>query len=258
MSKTLTYNSVQFGTANEVVADDISSHVHPANSASDSRSAGRNIRVNSSDLATYQQHTGAEQGPSSTRVQLLQDDGLVRIGKYEVKPEVAERLKTAAPSLFEDPSVKAMEAAKAADNAKDEEALRDSLNRHADDNLESYHQHLVGEASTQNLISLLVYGQNGEAPSEALLQSIAREMGEPVDSAVTKINAVAGGVQRQFSNLATAMGLDATKAADWLRDHRKDTSMVALQSHFMRRSVMSWKPLLDEYQAATGDGRKRG
>jgi hypothetical protein len=81
-------------------------------------------------------------------------------------------------------------------------------------------------------------------------------MGESVDGAITKVNAVAGGVHRQFNNLATAMGLGPEKAAVWLKDHRKDTSMVATQAHFMRRDVMAWRPLLDEYKAATGDGVK--
>jgi hypothetical protein len=102
---------------------------------------------------------------------------------------------------------------------------------------------------------LLVYGQKGEAPSETLLQGIAREMGEPIGTAIDKVNAVAAGVHRQFTNLATAMGLNPESAAIWLKDHRKDSSMVATQAHFMRRDVMAWRPLLEEYQAASGDGR---
>lgn len=131
------------------------------------------------------------------------------------------------------------------------------LNRHADDNLEAYHQHVVGEVNPQHLIGLLVYGQKGEAPPTSLLENIARDMGEPLDSAVTKVNAVAAGVHRQFSNLATAMGLDPEKASVWLKEHRKDTSMAATQAHLMRRDVMAWRPLLDAYKAATGDGRSR-
>jgi hypothetical protein len=60
--------------------------------------------------------------------------------------------------------VKAQEAAKEADNAKDQEATREDLGRHHDDTLEGYHQHVVGEVSTQSLISLMVYGQRGETP----------------------------------------------------------------------------------------------
>jgi hypothetical protein len=93
-------------------------------------------------------------------------------------------------------------------------------------------------------------------PPADLLNNIARDMGEPIDSAITKVNAVNAGVQRQFTNLATAMGLNPDAAADWLKDHRKDTSMAALQAHYLRRDVMSWKPLLDDYRAATGDARK--
>ena len=66
--------------------------------------------------------------------------------------------------------------------------------------------------------------------------------------------AVAAGVSRQFTNLATAIGLNPDRAADWIREHRKDSAMVCSQAHLMRRDVWSWKPLLDDYQAATGDG----
>jgi hypothetical protein len=114
----------------------------------------------------------------------------------------------------------------------------------------------VGEVSPQNLISLMVHGQKGETPSPDLLQNIAREMGEPLGDAIDKVNAVVGGVHRQFNNLATAMGVNPEKAAVWLREHRKDTSMVASQAHLMRRDVRAWLPLLSDYQAATGDGRK--
>ena len=101
---------------------------------------------------------------------------------------------------------------------------------------------------------MMVYAQKGEAPPADLISNVARDMGESVDSAIAKVNAVSEGVQRQFTNLATAMGLNPDRAADWLKDHRKDTSMAALQAHYMRRDVMSWKPLLDQYKAATGDG----
>jgi hypothetical protein len=90
---------------------------------------------------------------------------------------------------------------------------------------------VVGEVSPQSLISLMVHGQRGEAPPTSLLSNIARDMGETVGDAIDKVNAVNEGVQRQFKNLATAMGLNPDKAADWLRDHRKDTSMAALQAH---------------------------
>ena len=115
---------------------------------------------------------------------------------------------------------------------------------------------MVGEVSPQSLISLMVHAQRGEAPPTSLLSNIARDMGETVGDALTKINAVNEGVLRQFTNLATAMGLNPDKAADWLRDHRKDTSMAAMQAHYLRRSVMSWKPLLEDYRSATGDGVK--
>jgi hypothetical protein len=122
--------------------------------------------------------------------------------------------------------------------------------------LEGYHQHLVGEVSPQNLIGLMVYGQKGETPPESLLKTIADQMGEPLGTAIDKVNAVIGGVHRQFTNLATAMRVNPEAAANWLREHRKDSAMVVSQAQLMRRDVRAWLPLLSDYQAATGDGRK--
>jgi hypothetical protein len=232
-------------------------HIRPM-AMSDSAKAQVGVRThNTTDTFRYQQHAGPAVANSSiTSVQLAAKTGLVNVGGYEVTPEVAATLSEVAPSLTEDPSVKAMEAAKEADAAREDAATAEELGRHADDSLEAYHQHLVGEVSPQNLISLMVYGQKGETPSPALLQNIAREMGEPLGDAIDKVNAVVGGVHRQFNNLATAMGVNPEKAAVWLREHRKDTSMVASQAHLMRRDVRAWLPLLSDYQAATGDGRK--
>jgi hypothetical protein len=184
---------------------------------------------------------------------------LAKVAGYDVTPEVAEKMKETSPHLFIEPEEKAAEEAKAAlaaEKAREEEATTADLGRHHDDTLEGYHQHVVGEVSTQHLIGLLVYGQKGETPPESLLQTIADEMGEPIDSAITKVNAVAAGVHRQFTNLATAMGVNPEAAAVWLKEHRKDSSMAATQAHMLRRDVRSWLPLLEDYRSATGDGRK--
>jgi hypothetical protein len=252
----MTYQSVTFGSNGEIVNTDLESHVRPATALSDGQKANVGITINQSDFTRYQQHTGTEQGTSSARVQLLQDDGLVKIGGFEVRPEVAERLAKVAPGFGGEPSVKAEEAAKAADTAKAEEISREELNRHPGE-IEGYHQHITGEVSQQSLISLMVYAQRGEAPPASLISNIARDMGETVDNAVAKVNLVNQGVQAQFTVLARSMNLDADKAADWLRDHRKDTSMAALQAHYLRRDLQAWTPLLEDYRAATGDGRSR-
>jgi hypothetical protein len=237
--------------------DVLNKAVQNPSALSDAQKSRVNIAVNQSDFARYQQHTGAEQGTSSTRVQMHQDDGLVKVPgtPHEVRPEVLENLRKSAPHLFVEPEVKAQAAAKVDAEAAAEETTREELNRHPGE-IEGYHQHITGEVSQQNQIALMVYGQKGEAPPESLIQNIAREMGEPVGVAVDKINLVSQGVQAQFTVLAKSMGLDADKAADWIKDHRKDTAMVAAQAHFMRRDLMAWKPLLADYQAATGEGRK--
>jgi hypothetical protein len=81
-------------------------------------------------------------------------------------------------------------------------------------------------------------------------------MGEDLGTAIDKVNLVSQGVQAQFTVLSRSMGLDADRAADWIKDHRKDTAMAAAQAHFIRRDLKAWEPPLKDYQAATGDGRK--
>jgi hypothetical protein len=100
----------------------------------------------------------------------------------------------------------------------------------------------------------MVAGQKGEAPAEALLQRIAGQMHEPLDRAIDKVNLVSRGVQAQFTIMAQKMNLDADKAADWIRDHRKGQALAAAQDHFLRRNMAAWTPLLKDYRASTGDG----
>ena len=82
-------------------------------------------------------------------------------------------------------------------------------------------------------------------------------MHEPLDRAIDKINTISMATQAQFTILARSMNLDADKAADWIKEHRKDTAMAAAQAHGLRRDLLAWKPLLQDYKAATGDGVKR-
>jgi hypothetical protein len=256
----MTFQSVTFGTNGEIVSTDGQAlNRGIQNSAlSDSQKANVGIHINTSDFARFNTGSGpASQGSSTSRVQLLQDDGLVRVGGFEVRPEVAEKLAKVAPGLFVDPAIKAVEAAKAADNAKDEEAQREDLNRHPDEQIEAAHQHFVGEVSTQNKVSLLVYAHRGESPPADLLNRIADEMHVPLHEAVDKINAISMATQAQFTVLARSMGLDADKAADWIRENRRDTAMAASQAHGLRRDLLAWKPLLEQYKSATGDGVRR-
>jgi hypothetical protein len=260
----MTYNSIQFGVSGQPVADDIADHVHPNNVLPDSqRHRVNDIALRDGTLSSFNSHSGATTAaPAVNSVQLKASTGLVKVPgtPHEVTPEVLEIMKKTSPELFIEPEAKAAQEAAAAldaDKARSEEISREDLNRHPGE-IEGYHQHIVGEVSAQNLIGLMVAGQKGEAPSEALLHRIAQEMGEPLGSAIDKVNLVSQGVQAQFTALARSLGLDADKAADWIKDHRKDTAMAAAQAHFMRRDMMAWKPLLADYQAATGDGRKRG
>jgi hypothetical protein len=102
----------------------------------------------------------------------------------------------------------------------------------------------------------MVYAHKGEAPPADLIKTIADEMHVPLHEAIDKVNAISMATQAQFTVLARSMNLDADKAADWIKSHRRDTAMVAAQAHGLRRDLMAWKPLLEDHRAATGDGRK--
>jgi hypothetical protein len=225
---------------------------------SDGAKAKIGIATRVGGLTTY--NTGSD-APAThrnnvTSVQLRAPTGLVKVAGFDVTPEVAQTLTEAAPEMFEDPSVKAAEAAKVADAARSEEITREDLNRHPDDQIEAAHQHFVGEVSQQNQIALMVCAHRGEAPSADLLKTIADEMHVQLHEAIDKVNAISMGTQAQFTVLARSMNLDADKAADWIKSHRRDTAMVAAQAHGLRRDLLALKPLLEDYRRATGDGVK--
>jgi hypothetical protein len=220
-----------------------------------------NIGIQTRTGELYRHNTAtpgpATQSPGYTSAQLIAPDGKVQIGAYRTDAATAETLKVMAPDLFIEPAAKQAEAQAQADTAKAEEVSREELNRHPGE-IEGYHQHIVGEVSQQALIGLMVYGQRGETPPESLLKTIADQMGEPLGSAIDKINLVNQGVQAQFTILARSMNLDADKAADWIKEHRRDTAMSVAQAHYLRRDLQAWTPLLEDYRRATGDGVKRG
>jgi hypothetical protein len=96
----------------------------------------------------------------------------------------------------------------------------------------------------------------GEAPPADLINRIADEMHVPLHEAVDKINAISMATRAQFTVLARSMNLDADKAADWIKTNRRDSAMAVAQAHTLRRDLMAWKPLLEDYRRATGDGVK--
>ena len=255
----MTFQSVTFGTDNRTVVSNDHDHLNrgidKSVGMSDAAKSRVGIAVNHSEFASFNTGGGpATQGSATQRVQLHAPTGLVKVGGYEVRPEVAETMRETSPELVIDPSVKAAEAVKEADNAKDEEATREDLNRHPDDQIEAAHQHFVGEVSTQNQIALLVSAHRGDVPSNELLNRIASEMHVPLHEAVDKINAISMATQAQFTVLARSMNLDADKAADWIKSHRGDSAMAAAQAHGLRRDLLAWRPLLEDYRRATGDG----
>ena len=175
--------------------------VNPANAVLDAAKPSIGIATKVGGLTTYNSGSGmgATHRQSATQVQLRAPTGLVKVGDFEVTPEVAQTLTEAAPEMFVDPSVKAAEAALEADKARSEEATREDLNRHPDDQIEAAHQHFVGEVSQQNQIALMVYAHKGEAPPADLIKTIADEMHVPLHEAIDKVNAISMATQAQFT-----------------------------------------------------------
>jgi hypothetical protein len=90
---------------------------------SDTQKANVGIQTRTGGITTFNSATGpAAHRNNSTQVQLRAPTGLVKVGDFEVTPEVAQTLTEAAPEMFVDPSVKAAEAALEADKARSEEA----------------------------------------------------------------------------------------------------------------------------------------
>jgi hypothetical protein len=258
MRTTLSYQSATFDSNGKIIDTTLESHVRPNNAVPDGQLNNIGIQTRTGELYRFNSATGpATRSPSHQSVQLTARTGLVKIGGYEVTPEVAATLAEVAPSLTEDPSVQQAKEAKAADAARSEEITREDLNRHPDDQIEAAHQHFVGEVSQQNQIALMVYAHRGEAPPADLIKTIADEMHVPLYEAIDKVNAISMATQAQFTVLARSMNLDADKAADWIKSHRRDTAMAAAQAHGLRRDLLAWKPLLEDYRRATGDGVKR-
>jgi hypothetical protein len=254
----MTYQSVTFGSDGKIVNTDLESHVRPNNVLHDSQRHTVGIQTRTSNLARF--NTGsdapAQAGSSTMRVQMNQPTGLVKVNGFDVTPEVAETLTQAAPEAFQEPAAQQAKAKAEVATAAAEEATREDLNRHPDDQIEAAHQHFVGEVSTQNQIALMVAAHRGETPSHELLNRIASEMHEPLHVAIDKVNAISMATQAQFTVLARSMGLDADKAADWIREHRKDTAMVAAQAHGLRRDLMAWKATVGRLQGRNGRRRE--
>jgi hypothetical protein len=251
MRTTLT-TSIQFGVNNEIVSGDLNSQIYPANSMDGHKALG-NIQIRTGELSTWNAAGQHNQAPASTSVQLHQDDGLVRVKGFEVKPEVAERLQKAAPSLFVSDEDKALEAAKEADNAKDQDALRESLARHSDDQAEAAHMMFVGEVPTPEAIALLVQMHRDGAPSDSTLHKVGEAMGLTPDQAVTTLNKMAGGVQNQLTALATAHGVDPEEFSGWMRASRREESLKAMTTHVLSRDVFgAWNSHLVDFKARGG------
>jgi hypothetical protein len=248
---------IQFGVDGNLINDDISSHVNPANSMN-GHAARNNIATRTGELSTWNAAGTHTQAPASTSVQLHPDDGLVRVPgtTHEVRPEALETLKRTAPQLFVPEAEKAAAAAAAAAADAADESLRADLARHSDDQTEAAHMMFVGEVSTPDAIAMLVQMHQNGVPSDSTMHKVGEAMGLTPDQTVTTLNKMAGGVQNQLTALATAHGVDADAFADWMRSSRREESLKALTTHVISRDVFgAWNSHLIDFKARTGPKR---
>jgi hypothetical protein len=269
----MTFQSVTFGADNRTVISNDHDHLNRGvmnpNALSDAQKANVNIATRTGELHTFNSHSGATTiTPKVTQVQMLERTSRIMVAGHSVTEEVAATLAETAPNLVTrvrgvdgkdeyltvDPAVKAAEAAKAETEAQQAEADRVDINTHPVPEIEAAHMHLNDMVSMQDKIALMVAGARGETPSPALINRIAEQMHLPLDKAIEAINLVSAGTSAQFTALANSMNLDAGRAQAWIKEHRGDTGMVSAQAHLMRRDVKAWKPLLEDYRRATGDG----
>jgi hypothetical protein len=243
--------SIQFGVNNEVISDDIASHVIPANTLPDSQRGNHHIQVRTGGLTTY--NTGSDSAAThrdnTTKVQLRTPDGKVHVAGFNTSPEAEANLRVMAPELFEAPEVKQAAANAATADAAAEEGDRVQLNTHPDQFVEESHTQFTNAVPTGLQIELLVQMNRDGKPSQGTLNRVADSLGVSVDEAATRLNAMAGGVQAQVIVLAKARGVNPEQFSKWARDNRSGESLRAMQDHVQSRNLLSWDGLINEFKA---------
>ena len=224
--------------------------------------------MNQSDFTSWNSAGGnAQAGASVTQTQLRASTGLVKVAGFEVTPDVAATLSETAPELVTrvrgvdgrdeyltvDPAAKAAEAAKEADNAKDEEAARIELNRFVDDAAEGVMMHLNADVDFGDRTRFLIEMTRDGVPSEATLKNIAQQLHMSVDDTVEALNAVHTNMSFQLAAVCGANGVDAQAFSAWAKADRSSEMFKALQVHSNDRNVeAAWTKLVTEFKARGG------
>jgi hypothetical protein len=239
------------GTVHSLDGNVLNRGVQNPSAMSDAAKAGVNIQTrNSGGLHTFNSGTGiSEIAPKTTSVQLRVPDGKIQIGAYRTDAATAETLKAQAPEMFEAPEVKAAKEAAAQADAKAAEDATAALNTHPDQFVEESHTQFTNEVPAGLQVELLVQMHRDGTPSKDTLNRVADALGVPVDQAVTRLNAMAAGVQAQLSVLAKARGVNPEQFANWARDNRRGESLRAMQGHVQSRNLLSWDGLINEFKA---------
>jgi hypothetical protein len=205
---------------------------------------------NSGGLHTFNSGTGiSEVAPKTTTVQLRVPDGKVQVGAYRTDAATVENLKAMAPEMFEDPAIKAAEAAAAEADAAAAAEEAAAMNTHPDAFIEESHTQFTNVIPAQLQTELLVQMHRDGVPSKDTLNRVADALGVTVDDAVTRLNAMSAGVQAQLSVLAKARGVNPEQFANWARDNRRGESLRAMQGHVQSRQLLSWDTLINEFKA---------
>jgi hypothetical protein len=268
----MTFQSVTFGTDNRTVIstdhDHLNRGVQNPNALSDTQKANVNIATRDGNLSTWNSHGGNAQVTSPvTSVQMLERTGRVMVAGHSVTEEVAATLAETAPDLVTrvrgadgkdeyltvDPAAKAAEAAKEADNAKDEEAKREEINRFVDPEAEAASLHVNSDVSLSDRTQLLWQLHSTGTVNGPTLQRVAEQMFLPVDQAVEALNAIHTNHSMQVATLCGAKGVDAQGFAAWAKTNRATEMFRAVTIQANERDfVRAWSGLVDEFKARGG------
>jgi hypothetical protein len=223
------YQSIVFNSNGSIADTSLEEHIRPNNVVHDSQKANINIQTrNSGGLHTFNSGTGiSEVAPKTTTVQLRVPDGKVQVGAYRTDAATVENLKAMAPEMFEDPAIKAAEAAAAEADAAAAAEEAAAMNTHPDAFIEESHTQFTNVIPAQLQTELLVQMHRDGVPSKDTLNRVADALGVTVDDAVTRLNAMSAGVQAQLSVLAKARGVNPEQFANWARDNRRGESLRA-------------------------------
>ena len=192
MSSSITFNSD--GTVFSQDGTVLNRAIQNPSALSDAAKSRVNIGTNTGGFASFNTGSGpATHGSSTTRVQLHQPTELVKVLGYDVKPEVAEKMRETSPEAFVEPAAKAAQKAEAAEAAADaaaEEAERTEINRFVDDAAEGVAMHIANEVSLSDRTQLLWQLHSTGTVNGPTMQRVAEQMHLSVDEAAEALNAV--------------------------------------------------------------------